>query len=613
MISRLLLWVVLVCAAIGPVFAQQAIDLSGSHPFKIGKSISPIEGTIDDSSWDRTEVPAITTWEELGGAFGEDIRVHRIRFQIPPDAEFSNPALYIGMVRGADQVFLNGVEIGQTALVGDDRITWKVTTAYAWPRIYAIPPNLLNRDGPNLLAIRIARWSFSDAGALKGPLQIVEHGSAVAASQPRLLRLVSIHTAYLIIDIAAILAVLAAIVFNGSNPVLRWLALALGFYSLLIPVSWLPRYAGLTFDPWVQVYLIKTAALAFIPLVNFVAAALALPIGRLVRIAQLVMILLFLTPPLEQASWHAHVHTMVGYLWLASVFILLFNLTWWAIIGIRAGKTTAWPLVIGLGVMALSNAASLIEPRFDQMSAAWSGDTFFGLSIRVFLLCVCGMAVLRHFELQRDLGSARESALNAHELERRRIARDIHDGVGQWLSTIKLNLLMIGRQHGQAEQDVREAVEHVDVAISDARRIAHDLSPHLIEREGLATALRSHADILSGREGITIRVETDDMPDLPLPEQGHLYRIFQEALQNAIRHGSAKNVDVELRADQRQGKLRIQDDGSGFDPGRDGDTFGIGMSAIRERATLLGGKCQVDSAPGQGTKLLVTFPLDRQA
>ena len=237
----------------------------------------------------------------------------------------------------------------------------------------------------------------------------------------------------------------------------------------------------------------------------------------------------------------------------------------------------------------------------------------------VFQLSLAFIAGQRVFATERALESANERILTAHEQERSRLARDIHDGIGQWLSLIKLKLNMVKADfesgRGASTAHVETLVGDVSRAIEDTRRIAHDLSPALLEQHGLVAAMQSHIDGIVRKGGVRISFEAP--ADLRLPDnvRDHIYRIFQEALKNALDHSAGKSISVRLSAPKSQLRLQVADDGVGLDGGApQAETNGrpparFGMRTMAERASLLGGRLSTSSGAGHGTSILVEVPL----
>src|SRR5205085_1098182 len=201
--------------------------------------------------------------------------------------------------------------------------------------------------------------------------------------------------------------------------------------------------------------------------------------------------------------------------------------------------------------------------------------------------------------------------IDAQELERQRLARELHDETGQALTSILLGLKAIraapnAGEAEQAEATVRELVVH---ALQDVRSLAVELRPSALDDFGLAAALERLADTFAARTGITAAVEAA-IGDARLPAEVEtvLYRLVQEALTNVVKHAAAENVSIVLtRRDGGVGAV-VEDDGRGFasDDVREG---ALGILGMRERLALLGGTLTVESSAAGGTALVAYVPL----
>ncbi len=213
-------------------------------------------------------------------------------------------------------------------------------------------------------------------------------------------------------------------------------------------------------------------------------------------------------------------------------------------------------------------------------------------------------SLLRRRSAEASLRRSR-LALAAQEAERQRLARELHDGVGQILASAAFRL-------GRAEEtgmDARRQVRRlVASAVSEVRRLARNLGPAPLRDLGLIAAVRLLGREYAERSGAKVDVVTDGFPaKLPAGLALDLYRILQEALSNAERHAGASAVTVRLEALRGRLKIRVLDDGRGFDPERPGRD-GLGLGHLRERAALLGGELRLKSAPGAGTDVALTLP-----
>ncbi len=204
-----------------------------------------------------------------------------------------------------------------------------------------------------------------------------------------------------------------------------------------------------------------------------------------------------------------------------------------------------------------------------------------------------------------ELRALSHRLLLVQEEERRSLARELHDEIGQALTGLGLTLSTAAQQDGQlaeAQRIVAELTEQV-------RQLSMDLRPAALDTYGLMPALRSHIERYEKRTGITIdlRVEGVERRFTPLLETT-AYRIVQEALTNLARHADVPEAVVQLIADEQVLMVSIQDQGPGFDPAVVQE--GSGLTSMRERAELLGGLLDVDTAPGAGVRITAELPLD---
>ena len=206
--------------------------------------------------------------------------------------------------------------------------------------------------------------------------------------------------------------------------------------------------------------------------------------------------------------------------------------------------------------------------------------------------------------------------VEAEEAERRRIARELHDRVGQNLSALNINLDIVLGELGESGPHelrvrLRDSLALVDGTLQTIENVMAELRPPLLDEYGLGAALGWHAEEYSRRTGLAI--EFDDLArsrirDLRPEGAAALFRIAQEALSNIARHANARKVRLLLESDERELALTISDDGAGFDPGAAPATR-WGMTAMRERALAAGGQLEIDSAPGRGTTVRAAVPL----
>ena len=210
-------------------------------------------------------------------------------------------------------------------------------------------------------------------------------------------------------------------------------------------------------------------------------------------------------------------------------------------------------------------------------------------------------------------------ALSAHlqsvrEQERTRIAREVHDELGQALTSLKLALSRLGRQLPRTlkshAQNVKPLVARIDSTIQTVRRIATELRPGILDDLGLVAAIEWQANDFQEHTGI--RCQVSAMVKEPVLNQElttAFFRIFQETLTNVIRHARATRVEVQLRRENGSLLLEVKDNGLGISEAQISGTQSIGLRGMRERAELLGGQLSIQAHQGQGTAVTVKIPL----
>jgi signal transduction histidine kinase len=232
--------------------------------------------------------------------------------------------------------------------------------------------------------------------------------------------------------------------------------------------------------------------------------------------------------------------------------------------------------------------------------------------------------------LTADLQRSRESLVSTREEERRRLRRDLHDGLGPTLGALTLGLdtarLALAQEDPKAVDGLLiELKAQTQEAVSDVRRLVYGLRPPALDDLGLVPAIRqqatNHGTLAeevpngeaarrpNGDNGLVFSVEVlDDPPPLPAAVEVACYRIAQEAITNASRHSGAKSCRLSLSLERTDSTLRLEiaDDGTGIPDDR---SAGVGMSSMRERAEELGGTLTVGALPEGGTRVLATLPL----
>ncbi len=219
-------------------------------------------------------------------------------------------------------------------------------------------------------------------------------------------------------------------------------------------------------------------------------------------------------------------------------------------------------------------------------------------------------AALRQSEKQLHLLSAQ--LLTAQEEERRRVSRELHEGLGQSLIALKLQLRLLEKvinlDQAAAHQGFRDASEHIDDVVQHLRRLSRALSPAILEDLGFTAAARRLVSNCATDCDLSTTVAIDDVdPRLKGAEGILTYRILQEALDNVENHAEASHLTVSIKESERGLSLIVEDDGKGFDLNREEDR-GLGLATMYERARMLNSSLELWSEPGKGTRVTLEIP-----
>lgn len=252
---------------------------------------------------------------------------------------------------------------------------------------------------------------------------------------------------------------------------------------------------------------------------------------------------------------------------------------------------------------AAESGLAALERRFQTVLAA---VLLMALAAGVAIAVMTARRLVRLESEARSLGA---QLVRAQEEERRAIARELHDDIGQALSGLLLDVGGAARLDSTAEIRPRlgAIAGQAERLVDSVRRMALALRPSMLDDLGLVAALEWQAREVAKRSGFAVEVTAEDAAgELPDPQRTCIYRVAQEALQNCARHSRAGRVQVRLERAADGVFLRVEDDGAGFRPSL---TRGLGMLGMHERVAQLGGRLRVQSEPGRGTVVTADLPV----
>jgi signal transduction histidine kinase len=246
----------------------------------------------------------------------------------------------------------------------------------------------------------------------------------------------------------------------------------------------------------------------------------------------------------------------------------------------------------------------------------YRGPLTIGLGILALQTALIGGLLLQRSRRRLAEDEARRLArrlLTAQEDERSRLARELHDDLSQRLARLSIDAARVERAlPASAEKDSTRMIRQ-DLARlgDDVHALSYRLHPSVLDDLGLNEALKVECEQFSRRESIPAQLTSFEAPPVLSPEVAVcLFRIAQEAMRNAARHSRASRVNLAVSAENGSVQLAVSDDGVGFDPAQERIRRSLGQASMRERASLLGGKVEVESSPGRGTTVKASVPLE---
>lgn len=265
----------------------------------------------------------------------------------------------------------------------------------------------------------------------------------------------------------------------------------------------------------------------------------------------------------------------------------------------------------GDGVWSVSPATIniVVYPPF------WRTWWFWLLCALIIVFLVFVIFRFRIAQLKRAHAAQEEFShrlINAHETERRRIAAELHDSIGQSLAMIK-NTAVFGTNNSKNLETAKQQLEQISSqsahAITEVREIAYNLRPYLLDRLGLTKAISSLLNKIAAANVIKINVEIDEIDNLFAVEaEMSIYRIIQESLNNILKHADASEVFIVIRKKENSVSIKIQDNGRGFETqavSNENKQGGFGLLGMSERVRMLGGNYSIESSRGNGTTVFV--------
>jgi signal transduction histidine kinase len=512
-----------------------------------------------------------------------------ITFDLEDPARFERPTFLLTHPADAEEIYLNGTRIGGEGVIAPDYVT-----VPSGPRIVTAPQSLL-RKGANQLSLKVL-FSGKNVSVFDGPLLLGERENIKTKRERQFHPIIATEAAFLSMFFFLI-CFYGFLILKGvarSDYVLFNAFTAVYATTFLLGGNLL-YLSGISYD-WMDEV---NEFLSHVSIVLLISLIVRLTTDRMgvvswvfIAVEICLAVIGLVIPPLNALYWLGGTRKVIVALRGAYYLFLAFR-------ALLRRQNESLPIFYGVAVYVVGS----------RLDIFW-GTSLRDYSVGFFALCMLYALTSRHARLKNNMVEISTRLLDAHEEERRRVARDIHDGVGQSLLGMKLKMQMYLSKARKGENISPEIMESLvadtNGVIEEVRRAAMDLRPSFVESMSLIDAMKWHAESFSERHKIEFNFHTgsEDFKDPPARIKDNLYRIFQEILTNAARHSGATRLDVSLYRSGDKLVLLATDNGKGYQ-GTDDNGSGIGLATMRERAELLKGTCTIESAPGKGTTIRV--------
>lgn len=557
---------------------------------------------IDVSAWQTVSAPALLKVNPKHGVYAW----YKVNFDYTVTDELL--LVFLERVRHADETWLNGQKVGGLGAITSP---WQLASGnpHNLARKYQLPAGILQSKN-NTLAIKInvgigEVWGAMYPGGVGLGGEVIGIGSKAyvnARYTQHVLHDAIIDTALIVLGIVDIFIII--FLFRRSihhfhefwwlligSVVMMCSALLLDYFYVL----------GITMTGATLLLLLSLLSSPFVSAMYFWSIHKNIDKRVVVGVALFwLSVVLLMVIPVTPSS----LKNVLWLVWSGLTIVLLSYCLISAVVGVRKGYIGARFQLFGLVVFILSIRTQWLPV-----------DLFEHRNIVVGTLILRYSFLFSYFQrinqMSQDYKQLSGRLLSTIENHKKDIARDLHDDLGQHLSAAKLHLLLL------ADGSVKEAIsfikQEIEAAMQSVRELMQGLHPQVLEQYPFALALQKESDRLSRLHQISIRVTAADVEFNKTIEK-HLFRIFQETVHNAIKHGKADEIHVELQVDKHRVCLQVSDNGIGFSPkhkqrkAAQSSASGFGLVSLRERIALLDGRIQVQSAKGQGCIVTVSIP-----
>ena len=516
------------------------ITLDGIHKFASGDD--PVRSSVsyDDSGWQSIVVPG--SWQSQRIKPANGLGWYRIRFIVPARFKSGNVAVLLGRVGDADEAFLNGVKIGGEGLIGE-----RFVEATKAERLYKIPPGLLRDNDTNILSVRVMN-TYLNGGIFDKNSMIGDHSALQLEKFRRDKYIIIIEfcffTFFAIFFITCFFFYVKGL--REREYLYFWVFTSL--YGILFIFGSLSFYSTGMKTPLIQQAITSLASLLpaslVLLLINVYKEKLTFYAKGLLLSFPVITVALILFPGYTP---RAYLYSAWKICFVLAAFFIVFH----AIRAFYKKFHESGPILLGITGLVIGSALESIGGLdFLQTTGffLWDYSTVF------FMVCVMYTLTARYMRIREELRLASLKIFDAHEDERKRVARELHDGIGQSLQSVKLRLKMLESHIEKGGTVKREALSElitdVSQSIDEIRSVAMDLRPSFLENTDFTDAIHWHAVKMQEQAGVAINVQLEGLIKVNPGAKENLYRIYQEALSNALKHSGASAIQCDVKVEK---------------------------------------------------------------
>jgi len=593
------LFTVLACTNLGADVFKPYITLDGTYKFSAGDNPAWSFPSFNDYQWISISIPGSWQSQKINSSNG--IGWYRIPFIVPVHLHDLKLALLLGRIGDADEVFLNGVKIEGEGVIGN-----RYVEATKIERLYIIPPHLMKYGQPNLLAVRVMNTylngGFFDNSILLGDYNALMIEKLIRERGSIILEF-CFFSCFAIFFIACMFFYFRGL--REKEYIYFWIFIT--FYSSLFILGSITFYNTGAKSPLIQqiINTLSTILPAGLILLLMSVYQEKLHLFTKFLIAGFLMVAV--------ANNVLYDYTVRKYLYVAWKGLFIATALFLIIFAVKAYLRKAHesgPILLGITGLVLG---FILESVGGVDLLQFTGFFLWDYSAGFFMFCIMYSLAARFNRIKNQLVSASVKILDAHEDERKRLSRELHDGIGQSLLSMKLKFKMLADTFSKNKPVDRESfndlIEDISTTIEEVRSISSDLRPSFLENSSLTDVLNWHARKAMDKSGIEFSIKSEDKIEISTRLKDNIYRVYQEALSNIIRHSEASRVDITLRMRGKSLILEIKDNGKGFDPLlSEKHGSGLGLYTMTERIELLGGIFRIKSSDKIGTTMYIEVP-----